>query len=565
MKSGTLPPIAARVEAPATGAPEPPPQMQPRRSGIRKSTALSWVVVLALLGALGIAPILLQLWDIWTDDPLKSLGMLIVPVSIILTLRVWRQNGWELRGNWWGLLPMLLSLYLSAFRHSLDWRVFIGPVNLNFLSPKVGLYLFGSGFVLLFAGWRVWKKAWFPLALLLCAQPMPYFFLIYGDLPLQDISAHIARSFATLIGFPPTSKELLRLMFTPDFGMFIAPGCDGIRGALTMGYLALITGYLKKVSLPRWIAYTLGGVMLGYVFNLVRLCALVIYYRLALGHRGPEHFAKWADYMIGGCLFLLATLLFLWIVTRKDDDQPAPGSDPVPGGASTDWTAREQRLFLWRGAAFALTGLFFVVPGLHAIRTYQKSLEAEVRDGDIGAAQLDARLPARLGSYTRSRTWQESVDRRIVLESGAYSGADPDEAILGIWLPTREHNMHISWMARGQDPLQRADRAFLTAEGKSIAFDTAFYSDSITDSIAGNAFCTPESCVPSPSRMYEGLVLTVDPLDFDTRGKRAVSIFFRIDRPHSSADQAAVFEQLTAEAKEFLSGADFTDISRRFQ
>jgi len=40
-------------------------------------------------------------------------------------------------------------------------------------------------------------------------------------------------------------------MFAPDFGMFIAPGCDGIRGAITLGYLALVLGYLKRVSLRR--------------------------------------------------------------------------------------------------------------------------------------------------------------------------------------------------------------------------------------------------------------------------------------------------------------------------
>src|SRR5208282_1924785 len=120
---------------------------------------------------------------------------------------------------------------------------------------------------------------------------------LYLDLPLQSLSAHIARSFANMIGFPPTNPELLRLMFTPDFGMFIAPGCDGMRGAVTVGYVALIVGYLKGVSIPRWLLYVTGAVLLGHLFNLIRLCTLVLYYRVAVGHPALEHVAKQADYV----------------------------------------------------------------------------------------------------------------------------------------------------------------------------------------------------------------------------------------------------------------------------
>ncbi len=558
MKSSLLASPAAWQDSPAAGSdgretPEQPPHSTPH---LRVVACLTGLV---LLGAIGMAPVLLKLWDIWTDDPLKSLGMLIVPVSVILTLRVWRQCGWEMRGSWWGLLLVVAALCMSAFRHSFESRLLAGPVSLNLASPKVPLYLFGSGFVLLFAGWRVWRRAWFPLALLLCAQPVPYFFLIYGDLPLQDISAHIARAFAVLIGFPAASTELLRLMFTPKFGMFIAPGCDGVRGALTMGYLALITGYLKKVSLPRWIAYTAGGVLLGYVFNLVRLCALVVYYRIALGHPRLEHFATSADYIIGGLLFLIAALLFLWIASRSGEFASAASDVSQP-----DWTPRERRLFPWRAAAFALPALLLAAPGVHAIRTYRRTFVAKVDNGTIRPAQLDALLPKEIAGYTLNRAWQERVNGRVRIEDGAYHRPQRAEAIIGVWLPDWAHSMHASWMVRGEVPLLRADRTFLTSRGPA-AFDTAFYDDGITDSIAGNAFCSPARCIASPQRVPEGLVLNIDPLDFETQGKRAVSIFFRIDQPHTSADQAAVFAQLTAEAKEFVAGVDFGEISRRFQ
>jgi len=532
----------------------------PARSRLTRAK-LMWVAVLTALGVVGMAPTLLRLWDVWTDDPLKSLGMLIVPASVVLTLRLWRQMGWELRGTWWGLLPLGLGLFLSGFHRLLAWTLIVGPLTFNLLSPKIALYLFGSGIVLLFGGIRVWRQAWFPIALLLCAQPVPTPALQYVDLPLQDLSAHVARSFAVLIGFPPTSKELLRLMFTPDFGMFIAPGCDGVRGALTLGYVGLITGYLKRVSPLRWIFYVVGGVFLGYLFNLIRLCALVVYYRVAAGHPRLEDIAKQADYVIGGCLFLIAALFFLWVVTRKEG---AGGESVVPRSSSGELSSGERRLFVWRAAACAFLALAFAVPGVNAIRTHRRSFSAAVRDGRITEASLDSLMPEKLGSYTRSRAWQEAVNGSTDIESAAYVDSS-GEFILGVWLPANAHNMHDSWMARGEDPRTRGNRTFATAFGQPVQFDTAFYSDGITDSFAGNADCTPAGCIASQPRPKLKMQFVLHPADFNQPGNRAVPIFFRVDRPHGAEAPSAVDQELTAEAQQYLAGVDFAELSRRFQ
>lgn len=563
MKTGSVPQsVSAGVQdSLSPDAPEARAIPDPPVRASRKVAAWWCIAVLAGLGAVGLSPVLIRLWDVWMDDPLRSIGMLIVPASLILTLRVWRQRGWELRGTWWGLLPLALGLLMGDSRHLFNWSLILGRMTLDFLSPKIALYLFGSGIVLLFGGTRVWRQAWFPLALLLCAQPVPGFVPVYVDLPLQTVSAHIARSFAVLIGFPPTSTDLLRLMFTPDFGMFIAPGCDGVRGALTLGYVALIVGYLKRVSIPRWISYVCGGVLLGYLFNLIRLCALVVYYRIAAGHPRLEHIAKQADYAIGGCLFLVAALLFLWMVSRKDETGYAIAESPEsPAAASADGN----RLFYWRAAAFALLALLFVVPGVNAIWSHRKSFAADVRDGTITAAQLDALLPKQLGGYTLNRAWQETFNGRVVVESGAYDANSADEVTLGIWMPSISHNIHECWRARGEDPEMRGAQTFFTAQGPA-QFDTAFYSDGITDSIAGNAFCTPAKCIPSPRRPPLAMRFIVNPTNFETPGTRAVTIFFRIDIPHTAVPQSAVHQDLTQEAQRFLASVDFGEISRRFQ
>lgn len=522
-----------------------------------------WCCVTSLiaLGTLGLSPQLIFLFDVWTD-PLRSIGMLIVAASIVLVLRVWRQSEWEMRGTWWGLLPLAVALILNLFSQKLMFTLGSGMLRFHFLSRVFPIYLYANGVVLFFAGPRVWRRAWFPLALLLCAQPVPSAVVFLFDLPLQSRAAHIARSFASLIGFPPTSPELLKLMFTPDFGMFIAPGCDGMRGAVAMGYTALIAGYLKRVSMVRWFLYVCGAVLLGELFNLIRLCALVLYYRIAVGHHVLESMAKQADYAIGGLLFLVAVVLFLWIVIRKEDSTMAM-SDLT---ASHDTAvAGKQRLIYWKVAVFALLVLISAGPGVRAIENNRESLIASIRKGEVSPKDLDDRMPKRLGDYKLTRAWQEEIASVASIETAAYRTSASNEIELGIWLQPTEHIIHSSWSTHGESPKMRTGRSFVTALGQSVSFDTAFYNDGVTDSLAGNIYCTPTHCLSSPENedgAHLGLIKTID---FSTRGIRAVPIFFLVQEPHRDAPDAAIQRELLAECESFLLNVDLNDLSRRFQ
>ncbi len=516
---------------------------------------------LVALGTLGLSPELIFLLDIWTD-PLRSIGMLIVAASVLLVVRVWRQSGWELRGTWWGLLPLAIAFLSIVLPQKPIFSWGAGLPTVHFLPSTYPIYFYASGVILLFAGPRVWRQAWFPLALLLCAQPVPGWVVYLLDLPLQSRSAHIARSFASLIGFPPTSPELLRLMFTPDFGMFIAPGCDGMRGAVSLGYTALIVGYLKRVSIARWFLYVSGAVLLGHLFNLIRLCALVLYYRIAVGHHVLESLATQADYAIGGILFLVAVMLFLWVVLRKEGNQIAISDLSAPRDTLD---ARRQWIGYWKVAAFAVLVLLVAVPGVRAIQNSRESLAASIRKGEVTPQELNDRMPKQIGSYRLDRAWQEKAGSVAVFETAAYRTVASNEIELGIWLRPTEHIIHSSWSTHGESPKMRTARSFVTAQGQPISFDTAFYSDGVTDSLAGNIYCTPTVCLSSPENedgMHLGLTKAID---FSTRGVRAVSIFFMVQEPHRDASDAAIQSELMAECESFLLNVDFNDLSKRFQ
>lgn len=555
--------------APATLARDLKPRLGFQQAVVGHRGSRIWYCIAAAvaLGAVGLSPAWLGLWDVWTDDPLRSIGMLIVPASLILTLRTWRQLGWEQSGTWWGLLPVVVAFLMSSLHQKIAWNFVAGPVKFDLLAPKLALYCFSCGAVLLFAGVRLWRLAWFPLGLMLFAQPVPSLSSRLVDLPLQSLSAHIARSFALLIGFAPSNHELLRLMFTPGFGMFIAPGCDGLRGAVTLGYAALIVGYLKRVSILRWISYVAGAVLMGYTFNLIRLCALVFYYRIAVGYAWLENLAKQADYAIGACLILIAMTIFLWIVSRASDHSADEVQLSAPPAASLDDIVRsvERRATFAKAATFAILALFFVFPGVFAIRGYQRSFARTVQDGDITSRQLDDLMPTKVGDYSLARAWQEDANGRITVESAAYTRPGSGEMILGVWLPPSQHSVHESWRVRGEDPLMRQPRSYSTAGGRAVPFDSAFYSDGITDSFAGNAFCTPSNCLLPNRNLAIHIDFTVDPVDFRTRGMRAVPIFFRAEKAHDGEPQAAVQQELSSEAQRFLVGVDFEELSRRFQ
>ena len=545
------------------------------------------IAILAAAGCLGIERELALLWRCWTTDPLRSIGMLIPPTSIVLTLRVWRQNCWQLRGSWWGLAVIGAAFFVSILHQSAELFVTAGGAVVSLIPLTLPVYLYGSGIVLLFAGQRVWRKDWFPLALLLLSQPVPVLTSSMIDIPLQNISARVARDFATLIHFAPTTPQL-RLMFSPDFGMFIAPGCDGIRGAVTLGYLVLLLGYLKRVSLRRWAAYVIGGILLGYFFNFIRLCVLVIYYRIALGIPALEGLATQIDYAIGTCLFVVAILIFVRLASLKDEDPDSADlarADEGPGHRtekpaphSGERAFRSKLAFLMRNpfvrcAAFAVVILAALALPSSALRSRQ-SVSASTLPSTDG-------FPRQIGSFALTRTWYEQSGGQTLVESGAYSAPGSDEIILAVWVApfVYYHDANSCWLARGLKPERIASLPFVTAQGSSLDLSTGFYNDGVTDSIVVSVACTPGSCSQSQQVASKGhfgfFVLKPQVSELAGGAAHPVPIMIRIDRPqpdqpesdrfHSNDSAAAVQAALTAEAQKFLSGLDPMSLSRAFQ
>jgi len=245
-----------------------------------------------------------DLLSYWRTQSVGSIGMLAIPCSIILTWRILREVEWT--GSWWGLAMVTAALGLGTFAYPTPrlQLSFVGPVPLTAAVP-IGLimWLYGCGVVLLFAGSRAWRRALFPLALLLFVQPVPPFFVSHFDLPMQYFDARIARGFANFLNVPVAGDSLHLLFEHNRLGMMIAPGCDGFSGAVAMGYSTLVASYLYGVRPLARMLYAALAVLLAFALNLARLCSLVLFYCAAHTIPALGDHAVGADYIIGGLIF----------------------------------------------------------------------------------------------------------------------------------------------------------------------------------------------------------------------------------------------------------------------
>jgi exosortase J len=435
------------------------------------------------------------LWRIWTADALRSIGMYFPVVSVILTLRIWRGLDWETRGTWWGLLPLYYAVIMAREGgNALQAVAFTPRIAVTLLPLGLTVFAYASGVVLLLGGVRVWRAALFPLALLLLVNPVPKAFQLV-DLPLQFVSAQVAQSFALAIGVHPDVNQL-RLMFAPGFGMFIAPGCDGIRGAVTLGYLALILGYLYRFSMRARTLSVISAVALAYVFNLIRLCFLVLFYRVALSFPRLQPHGGGADYLIGGLLFLSAAALFAFVVRSKQRRQPGSTDASLarasrPRNGMTKTGVKNHPLY-WEGAVLSLV---VAASSFSAVRELAGIVRGQAAADRSKLAAADV-LPEQMGKYRLLRTWSEQDWlSHLAYRWGAYSNGDPGNEIdVALWLGPGVHYPIACHISSGQRPAWEDVSALPTARGGSATFALYFYNEPDGQTLEATTVCDSGGC-----------------------------------------------------------------------
>ena len=423
--------------------------------------------------------------------------------------------------------------------------------------PLVAI-LYALGLVLLFGGLRLLRAAWFPVLFMGAVLPVPQTFSHRVDLPLQHASAIVARSFAHLLGEKLTPDNL-RLMFTPDFGMFIAPGCNGIRGAVTLGLAAVIVAYVYRFRWYIFAPVVAGAVLLGYLFNFVRLCLLVVYYKIALPYPWLQERAKGADYLIGGCLFVLALYLFFAVADRlrqHPEDVVPVSNQPAP------YSQRRSGPFLARAGALLVLAAVFGFDAIHAQRM------ANVHE------QVIPPMPAELGGYRLVRTYRDTLlDGVVVYTWGEYAapagqhGEPAPHIAVGVSPEMDVHDTEVCHIARGEDPTSHGEILAPTSAGE-VALVAATYNNGTTQTIEASTVCDRGSCRQFTTSTGGVTLVYAHPhrtLPMQADGNRPVPLLFKVESPDATLPVSVVEPRLAAELQSFLRSADLPALVSRFR
>jgi exosortase J len=451
------------------------------------------IVALVVAGSLSLFPLWLGMCRLWATDPLRSIGAIFPPVACIGVLAAWHRIDWEINGRLWALLLIALSILLAKITTNSTIAINFHEHLLVVLHPGLILFLYGVGSVLLFGGTRLLRVSILPLCLLLFINPVPYFFNSLVDLPLQYLSANTSRAFAHLIGLQPTGNEL-RMMFAPDFGMMIVPGCNGVRGSITLGYLALIFGYTRRLR-PRTLAFTaLVAFFMGYALNLFRLCILVLYYRIGVSLPSIQKYGAGVDYGIGCTLFLLVTFGLGMLIRSLEPDQAADLSKEKQGGQ----VAVQRKIrpvgyaVVVRALCFSVLALAFAVP--------------EIRSAKLAPALRPNRqvvlgsFPAQVGRYRLTRTyWEHDSNGMIVLALADYvaqptTGIKENYLTFGLWVGPGNHLVAYSKFLQGVYAKNTGSFDTVAPPAIPIHFVTTFYDDGISRRYDAEAICSDTGC-----------------------------------------------------------------------
>lgn len=531
------------------------------KAGVPKPTAALIATIVTVLGVFSIYSTDSYLWSLWTTDGLKSIGALVPVVSLVLILRAWRGLGWTQRGTWWGLVVLAATIAVVHLRDQAIIELVLTPSWAIFLPPHSLVALaYTSGAVLLFGGTRLYRAALFPICLTWFVNPVPQTFNLWIDLPLQHASAAIARGFAHMLHQPLTPDQL-RLMFTPDFGMFIAPGCNGIRGAVTMGFIALVAGYLYRFPMRWKVATLLGAVLLGYVFNFVRLCLLVVYYVIGLHITWLQTRAEMGDYIIGACLFFFATLLLFNIIRRLS---PTGTLRPPPPAVLSRGRSRTAP------ASFVPRLVAMVVLVAAGSVSYARGIIAS----HSGAPAADysaaiAKFPQQIGSYKLDHTWNERLlTGALIFNWAEYAPADggPHVAV-GISPVLGTHDTLLCHSARGEDWLWH-DTLLLRTAAQPVEFSATFFTGGAAQYLEATTMCSGTSCGQVASaRQHLGLNYSRP----DTKAlflqspTRPIPVMLRIETPEISKAPDAARDELTRRLRAFVEQADLATFTAPYR
>ncbi|MGH9573317.1 MAG: exosortase/archaeosortase family protein [Candidatus Acidiferrales bacterium] len=258
-------------------------------------------VALLQYGALGLCiiglyfRILIQLAESWVDNPNYSHGFF---VPVFCAWVVWRERRRfaeaPVRPSNAGLFVIFGALGI----------LILGIFGAELFLSRTSLLLLLAGLLIYFRGWKFFRMALFPWAVLFLMIPLPAIIFNQIALPLQFEASKLATGMLGLLGVPVLREG--NIIHLPALNLDVVEACSGIRSLVSLITLAAFYGYLCEPRTWRRMLLVVAAIPIAVFANGVRIMGSGL-----LGQYWSPDKAEGFFHMFSGVLIFAVSLFTL--------------------------------------------------------------------------------------------------------------------------------------------------------------------------------------------------------------------------------------------------------------
>jgi exosortase len=202
------------------------------------------------------------MFDQWWTDEDMSHGFL---VPFVILWIVWRERErWQslpTEPSWWGLAFLALAAGLQ----------FAGALGVGLFAGSLAFLLSVAGAVLCLGGFKWLRALAFPLVLAVFMLPKLAIVYNQATLPLQLLASRLAAGILTTAGIGVIREG--NILDVGGHRVAVVEACSGIRYLLSLGFMAVVFGYVADSKTWMRLALLLAAIPVAILANGVRVAA----------------------------------------------------------------------------------------------------------------------------------------------------------------------------------------------------------------------------------------------------------------------------------------------------
>jgi exosortase len=235
------------------------PELALRRPAYNRAALVQFgLLALCILGLY--FRILVQLAESWVQNPNYSHGFF---VPVFAAWVAWRERrrfaAAPVRPSNSGLLIIFGALGV----------LILGVFGAELFLSRTSLLFLIAGALVYFRGWKFFRAALFPWAILFLMIPLPAIIFNQIALPLQFEASKLATELLAVLGVPVLREG--NVIHLPALTLDVVEACSGIRSLVSLITLAAFYGYLCEPRVWRRLLLVAAAVPIAVFANGVRI------------------------------------------------------------------------------------------------------------------------------------------------------------------------------------------------------------------------------------------------------------------------------------------------------